>query len=235
MSGPGSTLREIHRLKRLAKDLHTKIEQGPRQQTAQKNKVARHEEMLKKAQDDLKLAKVHMHEREVELKTTDEKVKKYEKQLSDIMSKKEYEALKHEISHARGQIGKIEDQVLADLGLIEELAAKVPQAEQALKQVREEAANLAKDFESRMAEFARERDTVQQQLKEAEAQLPGDIGEQYRRIVAARGEDAFAAVENNNCAACYTSITAQNSNDLRRGMFFVCKSCGRMLYLAEDA
>ena len=68
MSGPASTLREIHRLKRLAKDLQTKIEQGPRQQTAQKNKVLRHEEMLKQAQDDLKLAKVHMHEREVELK-----------------------------------------------------------------------------------------------------------------------------------------------------------------------
>jgi len=234
MSGLASTFQEIHRLKRFAKDLQTKIEQGPRQQAAQKNRVARHEELLKQAQENLKLAKVHLHEREVELKTTDEKIKKYEKQQSDIMSKKEYEALKNEIAHARAHIASIEDQILNDFTVIEELTAKVPPAEQALKQVRVEAEAFAKDFEARMREFGQERERTLAQLKEVEASLPIDIGEQYRRISAAMNEDAFSLVENNNCSACYTSLTAQNYNDLRRGSFMVCKSCGRMLYLGGE-
>src|SRR5215831_8293978 len=98
MPAPGATLREIHRLRRAAKDLSTRIESGPRQVKAQRAAVARHEENLKKAQDELKHLKVHTHEKEVSLKSATEQIKKYEKQLNDIMSKKEYDALKHELA-----------------------------------------------------------------------------------------------------------------------------------------
>src|SRR5207245_42398 len=54
MPGPGATLREIHRLRRNVKDLDSRIEAGPRQLKMQHAAIARHEENLKTAQEELK-------------------------------------------------------------------------------------------------------------------------------------------------------------------------------------
>jgi len=66
-----------------------------------------------------------------------------------------------------------------------------------------------------------------------EATLPDDVRPLYERLLAAKGEDALAGVEERNCMACYTAITAQNYHDLKHNQFVLCKSCGRILYLAE--
>jgi predicted nucleic acid-binding Zn-ribbon protein len=34
-----------------------------------------------------------------------------------------------------------------------------------------------------------------------------------------------------HCLACRTDVTAQMRNELLRGMFAVCRSCGRILYV----
>ena len=74
---------------------------------------------------------------------------------------------------------------------------------------------------------------AQKQLQEVEATLPEDVRPQYQRQVALRGEDALAPVQGRTCVACYTDITAQNFNELLMEQFVVCKSCGRILYLAD--
>jgi predicted nucleic acid-binding Zn-ribbon protein len=233
MSTPGTILREIHRLRKNAKDLSTRVEQGPKQQQLQKDKVARQEQLLKQAQDEVKHSKVTAHEKEVSLKSIDEQIKKYEKQLNDIMSKKEYDALKHELSHARDKVAKIEDEILTVLTEIEERTAKLPELEKNLKETKAQAEQLARDYETRMADLANQHKEVTARLAEVEATLPEDIKVPYDRLIRAMGEDALAAVEGNVCAACYTGITPQNRNDLLRSAFVLCKSCGRMLYLPE--
>ena len=64
-------------------------------------------------------------------------------------------------------------------------------------------------------------------------QHPGADMRAYDRLIASKGEDAMSPVENKNCIACYTGITAQNYHDLVQGKFLLCKSCGRILYLPE--
>src|SRR5262249_49394491 len=123
MAVPGPILREIHRLRRNAKDLVTRIEQGPRLLKGHKATVARAEEILKAAQDQLKQLKVHTHEKEVSLKATLGQLEKWDKQMQDIISKKEYEALRVESTHAREQVGKLEDDILTGMGEAEEQAA----------------------------------------------------------------------------------------------------------------
>ena len=92
---------------------------------------------------------------------------------------------------------------------------------------------LEREQESRLTDLKRQHDEVRKQLAEHEALLPDDIKPAYDRLIASKGEDAMSAVENKNCIACYTGITAQNYNDLVQGRFLLCKSCGRILYLPE--
>jgi predicted nucleic acid-binding Zn-ribbon protein len=233
MSGPGAILREIHRLRRNAKDLKGKIDQGPRQLKAQEDKVVRQEQTLKQAQEDLKHVKVATHEKEVSLKGTDEQVKKYQKQLSDIMSKKEYDALKTELAHARDKAAKLEDQILEALGQLEERTAQIPVLENNLKEARAQAEQFNREYQARLADLARQHQEALNKLAEVESTLPEDIKPQYDRLTALKGEDALALVENRTCTSCYTEITPQSYNDLIRALFVLCKSCGRMLYLSE--
>jgi predicted nucleic acid-binding Zn-ribbon protein len=233
MPGPAEILREIHRLRRFAKELETKIEQGPRSLKAQQTRQARQEEALRLAQEGVKRLKVKIREDETTHKDTLQQIAKYEKQQNTAASKKEYDAFQHEIDTARAKVRKLEDNILDAMGQSEDEAAKLPELEKAVQQVREEVARFERDSAERLAGFAEQLKQARQQIADVEATLPTDVRPQYNRLIAAKGEDALSTVNGRTCSACYTEITAQNYNDLSQGNFVLCKSCGRMLYLPE--
>jgi uncharacterized protein len=231
MAGPALTLREIHRLRRHARELQDRIEQGPRQVKLQHAKAAKQEELLKEAQDAIKHLKVATHEKEVSVKTTQQLIKKYEKQLEEITNKKEYESLRSEIATAHKHVKALEEEILGVMQETEERVAKLPEADKAVKDARAEAAKYEAESKDRLERMTEEYRRTMQTLGEVEATLPeGPVREQYQRQVKARGEDCLSRVESNICTACYTAITAQQANDLSQANFVVCKNCGRILY-----
>jgi uncharacterized protein len=231
MAGPATILREIHRLKRFAKDLQSEIERGPRLLRGQQVKVARQEELYKEAQDELKRLKVASHEKEVQLKATLQQIDKHERQLNEAASKKEYDALKAEIASDKRKCSQLEDDILESLTQIEERTAQLPESEQAVRRAKAEYTDYEKNAEGRLAGLRQQFEETQRQIEQIEATLPDDVQPHYARLIAARGEDSLAPVENRTCMACYTEITAQSANELHQGKFVFCKNCGRALYL----
>src|SRR5579884_3805387 len=111
MPGPAVLFREIHRLRRFAHELQEQIDRLPRQQKIQQTKVARQEENLRQAQDTLKHLKVDIHSKEGTLKSTHGQIAKYQKQLNGAESKKEYDALQHEINDAKAACLRLEEEI----------------------------------------------------------------------------------------------------------------------------
>lgn len=233
MAGPAAILRETHRLRRHAKDLQSEIERSPRVIKGQQAKVARQEELYREAQEALKHLKVTVKEKEADLKATYAQIAKHEKQLNEAAAKKEYDALKAEIAGDRKKCLRLEDEILEGMAETDERAAQLPEMDKAIKKAKEEAAQFEKEAQTRVAGLQEQLQKAQQQLKEVEATLPEDVHMLYERQVEGRGEDALSSVQDRNCAACYTAITAQSYNDLLAGRLVVCKSCGRILYLPE--
>jgi predicted nucleic acid-binding Zn-ribbon protein len=235
MATPAEIFREIHRLRRYIQDLEARSEQGPRARKAQQERLARQEEALQKAHDHAKHLKVGIHEKEVSIKSQQEVIKKYERQLKEmITSKKEFDALTAEIAQARTTIGKLEDEALALIGESEELAAKMPEIDQATRKARDDSARFEQDQAENLRRYAEEKARAQEELKAAEATLPADARAPYERLAAAKGADALAGVQHGTCSACYTEVTPQMASDLRRGLFLVCKTCGRILYAESE-
>jgi predicted nucleic acid-binding Zn-ribbon protein len=233
MAGPATILREIHRLRRHAKNLQAEIERGPRLLKAQQAKAGRQEEALREAQESLKKLKVASHDLEVQRKGTLQRIEKHKKQLNEATSKKEYDALRAEISSEEQKIKDLEDKILESMIQIDDQTARLPELEKAIQQAKAEAADFAKNVQDRQAGLTEQLNQAYLSIKETEATLPADVRPQYDRLVSARGEDALAAVENRTCMACHTEITAQSYNDLMLSQFVMCKSCGRVLYLPE--
>jgi predicted nucleic acid-binding Zn-ribbon protein len=231
MSGAATILREIHRLRRHARELDERVKQGPLQLRAQQGNVTRKEEAQRQGQEEIKKLKVSLHEQEVSLKTRNQQIGKHEKQLNQAASKKEYDALKLEIETDRKEVARLEDAILDAMGEIEDKTARLPELEKAVQQAKVDLAAYERDSAGRLAALAEERTRVLQQLAEVEGTVPQEVREPYERLTKVRGEDALAAVLDRTCSACYTEITQQGYNELLAERFVLCKSCGRILYL----
>ena len=131
---PAATLRELHRLRRFAKELEEEIQRLPQQQKIQENRVARQEEGLKNHHETIKKTKVSIHEKEVSLKTAHQQISKQEKQRNEAGGKKEYDALGAEIATARQNCQKLEDEILTLMTEVDDKTAQIPQLEATLKQ-----------------------------------------------------------------------------------------------------
>jgi predicted nucleic acid-binding Zn-ribbon protein len=233
MAGPATILREIHRLRRHAKDLQSELERGPRLLKAQQGKIARQEEAVREAHDTLKRLKMTCHEKEGQLKVTLQQISKHEQQLNQAGSKKEYDALKIEIAADKKKCQELEDEILECMGDIEQRTAQSPELDKAVQQAKAEYADFEKNARERTTQLTEQLNRALEAIKEVESTLPADVRPQYDRLVAARGEEAMAAVEHRTCMACYTEITAQSYNDLMLSQFVLCKNCGRALYLPD--
>jgi predicted nucleic acid-binding Zn-ribbon protein len=227
--------RRIHSLRRSAQELQEQLDRIPRQQKVQEAKAARQEELLREAHEAIKKCKVTAQKKEGDLKEGHERVARHQRQLNEAKSMKEYEALRHEITAEKAACGRLEDEVLTAMMEAEERTAQLPELEQAVKQAKEECSRVAGEAGGRQADLRGQLEEVQRKLKEAEADIPSDFRTQYNRVVASRGADALSSVRDRACSACHTEITVQSYHDLVQEMLVTCKSCGRILYLPEEA
>jgi len=234
MPGPATILRELHRLHRHAEDLRTQINRGPLTITAHQEKTAKLDELLHQAQNSIKKLKVTLHDKEVSLKAQQQVVAKHEKQLNEVSSRKEYDALRSEIENDKKACTKIEDAMLEVMEEIETRNLQIPEYEKSVKKGKEDTAKVIDDVQTRRNEFTDRLNEALKSIREVETSLPDDVRALYERLVGARGDSAMSAVQGRTCTACYTEITAQNHNDLLQEKLVLCKSCGRILYLTES-
>jgi predicted nucleic acid-binding Zn-ribbon protein len=235
MSGPAVIFREIHRLRRFIRDLQEQLDRFPRQIKIHQGKLAKQEQALRDAQEGIKRLKVTASEKEKTLKSRHEQIARFEKQINDVSSKKEYDALQLEIAHAKADCGQLEDDALAALTESDERTAALPALEKAIKQAKEDLARVEAETGPRKADLEGQAKEAQAQLKEVEARLPPDLRAHYNRTIVSLGADGMAAVRDRICESCYTEITVQAQNELMQDMFVNCRSCGRILYLPEEA
>jgi predicted nucleic acid-binding Zn-ribbon protein len=233
MSTLPALFREIHRLRRHLRDLQTEIDRIPGTRKARQAKVAKQEQALKDFQDGIKHLKVELHDKEVRLKGAGQQLTKHERQLSDMTTPKEIGAMQTEIANSKALIAQLEDEILAGMADLDERTAKVPEFDASLKKAKQELAGVETEMSERLERLTREKKLAEEELQNAEAQLPAAALGQYDRLVKAYGPDALAAVTERICGQCRSAVTAQNIHELLAGHFLCCNNCGRALYLSE--
>jgi predicted nucleic acid-binding Zn-ribbon protein len=233
MAGAIGILRELHRLRRHIAGLQEEINRVPLKIRAQQAKLARQEEELKVARDALQHVKVGIHQNEVTLKQMNQHITKLEGQ--PVTNKKEYDALRNEVAAERKKCGAVEDAILEGMTEAEDHSARIPALEKVLKEAKEELARFEVSSKERVVTMTEELGRTLGQLKEVEGTLPDGIRKDYERLVASKGEDALSLAKNNTCSACYSALTEQQTNDLKAGRLVLCKSCGRIVYLADES
>ena len=228
-----SVLRTLHRIHRQLNDLTERLERGPKQIRAVEANVRHRDELLTTAKAESKTVRMGADQKQLQLKSYEDKIKELRNKLNAAASNREYQALLEQIAADEMAKSVLEDEILEAFEKVDVFQKNIAEVEAALAAARKKAeateAEVAGQQPVLQADIAR----VEAELNENEATLPGDVREMYARVVRHKGEDALAMVENQFCLGCNQQIPLNILNKVMLGQPVFCKTCGRLLYLPE--
>lgn len=191
-------------------------------------------EKLKQEDAAMKALLVKQKEKENELASKEETIKKCQGQLYQIKTNKEYTAMQHEIDGYGADKSVIEDDILGILDQVEEKkkdveACKVQlkEDEKVLGQEKEKVNVELKKIEAGLASF----NTMRQELL---PKIDKSMVSKYERILKGKDGLAMVPVRHDSCGGCHLNLPPQVINEIsmKKELIF-CESCARILYIEE--
>jgi predicted nucleic acid-binding Zn-ribbon protein len=228
-------LRTLHRIHRQLNDLRERLDRGPKQAHAGEVNVKHREEDLARLHEELKAMRKGADQKQLQLKATEEKIKDLQRKLNMATSNREYQILKEQIAADEMANSVLEDEILEALEQTDAHGSKLAEAEIALAAARQRTAEIHAQIGKQEPHLLHDIQRLEGELRQCEADLPPTIREVYQRMVRQRGEDALAAVVDGCCGGCNQQVPLNIQAEIRLCHPTFCRTCGRLLYLPEDA
>jgi uncharacterized protein len=228
-----SVLRTLHRIHRQLSDLTERLDRGPKQIRASKANVQHREGLLAQAKAEAKNLRVAADQKQLQLRSSEDKIKDLRRKLNAAASNREYQALLEQIAADEMTKSVLEDEILEALEKADAFQKDIAAAESAAAAAKQKAEQINSAVAEQKPLLTADIARLEAELEQSEAVLPGEIRELYRRIVKQKGEDALAVVENQCCGGCNQQIPLNMCSQIMLGQPVFCKTCGRLLYLPE--
>ncbi|MDD5565557.1 MAG: C4-type zinc ribbon domain-containing protein [Candidatus Omnitrophica bacterium] len=192
-----------------------------------KSKVAEAEKVLLDLQKKRK-------DKELELASKEEGVKKLQSQLYTLKTNKEYQTMLQQIQDTKADASVIEDGILTifdqidkEKGNIEKERIKLQEEEKKMNSQIAQVQDRIKEIEGHLAQFEAERARIV-------PHIDARILAQYERILLNRDGLAIVSVKDNTCQGCNMYVPPQVINLIKMyERIITCEVCNRILYTAE--
>ena len=227
-------LRTLHRIHKQLTDLRDRRDRGPRQIRAGEAGIKQREEEVHKLREELKTMRKNIDQQQLQMKTSELKIKDLNTKLNTASSNREYQILKDQIAADKMANSVLEDEIIEMMEQVDAFQLKIVEAEGVLKTTQEKVAVSRKSVEAQAASIQADIERLEAELQQCEAELPPEIRQTYQRLVAKRGEDAMAAVVDNACGGCCQQVPLNVQANIRLLQPSFCRTCGRLLYIAEE-
>jgi len=235
MPSTASNLRELHQLHQRAKALRDRLNSGPKTLAARQTTLAARQKAVEEAHKAEQDAKVAVKRHEHTMQGQRGRIDDFTVKLNTVKKNEEYKAIQNQIANDKKAMEKTEGEILEAMERVDQKAAALRDLELDLKKFGDEVETLKGQLESGTETQRAQLAELEAAIVEAEAIIPEDQRDRYRRTVKQRGADALAEVDGSACSGCFTTVTAQNMNELINGHnLLFCMTCGRILYLAEE-
>jgi uncharacterized protein len=169
---------------------------------------------------------------EVEIKTLDGKIKKYQDQEAEVKNNEQFAALKQEIDKGKEEKAKSEEKVLDFLYQEDDQKKKSQELEAQLAQAEKKAASERQDIQAKVSDCKKAADQKLAMRKEQLSALPEEWASVYeiqrnsgKKIVVAQIQ------EDKTCGGCHMDVPPQIINEVKKGILIQQCNCGRIIYL----
>lgn len=190
---------------------------------------------LTRLEETAKQTQVKKKEKELDLSSKEETLKKAHAHLYQLKTNKEYQAKLTEIASLKADISVLEETVI---GVLDEIEG----TEKKLHTDRENFAREEKEIKNQENKILNEIKELEVQIKHLNDKKSIIIGgidknlySKYAHLLTTRDSLAIAPVINNSCGACFIQTSHQKINEIKmyKELIF-CDNCVRILYIAED-
>lgn len=181
------------------------------------------------------LNKLH-REKESELKTGQDKLRKARERLLEVKTNKEYQAMLTEIETIEQANSRIEEEILSLYDRIDERKGALKIHEKEFEQLRATFEVERKKIDEEMASLDGALHEQKDQFEALVRNLEPDLKRRYEMIKVRRNGIAIVAVRKGICSGCNMNLPPQLYNDLQRcEQIHCCPNCNRILYWDESA
>ena len=188
------------------------------------------EEMREKQEG---LAKERRH-KERELSTKEDSLSKYQSQLYEVKTNKEYSAIMVEIDSLKQENSELEDETLGLMERGDELGGLIKKKEEELRVERERLTGEEEKNQERAVGLEENRRVVEREREELAKKVDGSLLSSYERILRGKGGLALVPVRDDACQGCFMELPPQTINEIMKGdKIIYCERCSRILYWEE--
>jgi predicted nucleic acid-binding Zn-ribbon protein len=186
-------------------------------------------------EEKIKAAQLKKKEKELELASKEEGLRKFQGQLYQLKTNKEYQAKLSEIASLKADISIVEDGLLKILEEIEAAKKEFDIQKASLDQEEKK----FKEQENKIQNEIRDMDIQIKNLEDKRKSFIGAVDQnilaKYEKLLKTRQSLAIVPVNNSNCGYCHMRVTHQKINEIKmyKDLAF-CENCVRMLYIPED-
>jgi predicted nucleic acid-binding Zn-ribbon protein len=190
---------------------------------------------MESADKELKDLQVAKGDKENEMASLEEKVKKHEADLYQIKNNKEYKALQQEIESIKADISLLEEDIINLLDKIDAAQTKMDDEKKIFETEKQKAGSEQEDIKKEEKEIDARLAELDGKRKDSVQGVDPTILARYERILENRAGIALAKVEGEFCGKCHMTLRPQVINEarLKKNPVF-CESCSRILYAEEE-
>ncbi|MFH1094050.1 MAG: C4-type zinc ribbon domain-containing protein [Candidatus Omnitrophota bacterium] len=190
---------------------------------------------LKKLEDELKKIQLEHKEKDLELQSKEEIVRKQKGQIFQVKSNKELYALQLEIEKENADNSLLEDAIIVILEKIDKIKKLIAQEKEKSAQEQAKLNKNKADIELDIKQLKEKLAALNASRKRAtEADIDPQVLQLYERILENKGEVAIVPIDGENCSGCFRSVRPQVVNELRLGKMKTCENCARIIYVEND-
>lgn len=170
-------------------------------------------------------------EKDRQLQTSQDALKKARGRLSEVKTNKEYQALLKEIEVSEAKNGKLEEEIISLLDTIDASSGEVKRIAHDLEESR-----LAYEEKKRVLQadgdsLAGKLTGLLQEAQRMRQEIPADVIRKYDRIKAFANGVAVVPVVREVCSGCHMAIPPQMYNELYDSREIItCPNCNRIIY-----
>lgn len=172
---------------------------------------------------------------EMELMGVESRIQKYQSQLSEVKTNKEYQAILHEIESCRRERSLLDEKILLDMEEAERGDTAYRRLEEELKERRRETDRGKEALQRRLDGLKAERDTLDLERRTLQGTIPGLWLDPFLKVARQRKGLALVPVRDELCGGCHVRVMPKLIQEVRRSIGLIaCDSCKRWLYVPDD-
>jgi predicted nucleic acid-binding Zn-ribbon protein len=195
-----------------------------------KNSLESKNQALKEQKELITKLKVDSGSMETELGSLKEQLKKYEGQLYQVKTNKEYDAIANETENVKKKISDLEISILDASEQIENLTESNEEIETNIKELTADYDDNNVALQDKISASSEEENLLKHERDIVEKKLTKQQIKAYQRIRLAKKGMAVAYCNGGVCSGCYSFIPPQKVVEIRSmKRIFHCESCGRIL------